>query len=156
MPPKNRPRPPQRFVYVIGPTSGLQKIGLATDPQARLAALKTASPFPLALHAAVAVPFGEAHAVEARAHTALASSRGAGEWFNVTPAEAIAAVKVAARQEGLGAPLAGERSDIVALPLFAYAPSPASSLPSGGKAEPGRAWQRVYRRVVQRLSDAPG
>lgn len=87
-----RPRPLARFIYVIGPQQGLQKVGLATDPQARLAALQTASPFDLITHAAVAVPFREAHAVERHAHRLLARSRVRNEWFETTPAEAVAAV----------------------------------------------------------------
>ncbi len=49
----NRPRRPlplTRFIYVIGPAIGLQKVGLATDPKARLATLQTACPFDLFLH----------------------------------------------------------------------------------------------------------
>jgi hypothetical protein len=58
-------RPPRllpvvRYVYVIGPARGLQKIGMAINPQARLAALQTASPVDLLIHAAMAVPFGAA------------------------------------------------------------------------------------------------
>ena len=34
---KPRTPPPHRYVYVIGPAVGLQKIGLATDPRSRLA-----------------------------------------------------------------------------------------------------------------------
>ena len=63
------PRPLARFVYVIGPEQGLQKIGLATDPHARLATLRTASPFELHVHAAIPVPFRQAHAVEQRAQS---------------------------------------------------------------------------------------
>ena len=55
---KRQPRLPPivRYVYVIGPTRGLQKIGMATDPRSRLAALQTASPVDLLIHAANAVP----------------------------------------------------------------------------------------------------
>ena len=41
------PHPPHRHVYVIGPLIGLQKVGLAMDPKARLATLQTACPFDL-------------------------------------------------------------------------------------------------------------
>ena len=153
MPPKTRPKPPQRYVYVRGPASGLQKIGLATDPHARLAALKTASPFPLVLHLAVPVAFGQAHAVEARAHLALASRRASGEWFNVQPAEAVAAVRAAAGQEGLRAPSAGARSDAGALPLFAYVPPRRPAAVGNGERRP--AWRRAYQKVMGRLADGP-
>ena len=90
-----RQAPQHRHVYVIGPPVGLQKVGLATDPKQRLATLQTACPFDLFLHLAVAVPFAEAHAIERRAHRLLARSCVRNEWFEVSPAEAIAAVKSA-------------------------------------------------------------
>ncbi len=119
--PGRSPPPPWRYVYVIGPVAGLQKVGLATDPRSRLAALQTAVPFNLVLHAAVRVPFGDAHAVERRAHRLLADVCARNEWFHATPAEAIAAVQDAANPPKPVPPewrpanvLAG------ALPLFAY------------------------------------
>lgn len=91
-----RPQPLSRFVYVIGPQQGLQKVGLATDPQTRLAALQTASPFDLHIHVAVQVPFSEAHTIERQARRLLARSRVRSEWFQTSPGEAIAAVHSAA------------------------------------------------------------
>ena len=90
-----RPPPPHRHIYVIGPPVGLQKVGIATDPKQRLATLQTAVPFDLHLHLAVAVPFHEAHAIERPAHRLLARSCVRNEWFETTPAEAIAAVQSA-------------------------------------------------------------
>lgn len=55
-------------MYVIGPAQGLQKVGIATDPQLRLAALQTGNPVELSVRVAVPVPFGEAHAIERHAH----------------------------------------------------------------------------------------
>ncbi len=89
------PSPPNRYVYVIGPPVGLQKVGIATDPKQRLATLQTACPFDLFLHLAVAVPFGEAHAIERAAHRLLARSCVRNEWFEATAAEAIQAVQTA-------------------------------------------------------------
>ena len=91
-----RPAPLTRFIYVIGPEQGLQKVGLATDPRSRLATLQTASPFDLLLHASVAVPFGHAHAIERQAHRLLVRSCVRNEWFETTPGDAIAAVHAAA------------------------------------------------------------
>ena len=97
-----RPPPANRYVYVIGPPVGLQKVGIATDPKQRLATLQTACPFDLFLHLAVAVPFGEAHAIERRAHRLLARSCVRNEWFETTRDEAIKAVQTAAaRTTGL-------------------------------------------------------
>ena len=90
-----RTPPANRFVYVIGPPVGLQKVGIATDPKQRLATLQTACPFDLFLHLAVAVPFGEAHAIERAAHRLLARSCVRNEWFEATAAEAIQAVQAA-------------------------------------------------------------
>ena len=88
--------PTNRYVYVIGPPVGLQKVGIATDPRQRLATLQTACPFDLFLHLAVAVPFGEAHAIERRAHRLLARFCVRNEWFEATREEAICAVQTAA------------------------------------------------------------
>ena len=92
----SRPTPSHRFVYVIGPPVGLQKVGIATDPKQRLATLQTACPFDLFLHLAFAVPFGDAHAIERRAHRILARSCVRNEWFETTAKEAIDAVQTAA------------------------------------------------------------
>ena len=91
----SRTSPANRHVYVIGPPVGLQKVGIATDPKQRLATLQTACPFDLFLHLAVAVPFGEAHAIERQAHRLLARSCVRNEWFETTAKEAIAAVRKA-------------------------------------------------------------
>ena len=87
-----------RYIYVIGPAHGMQKVGLATDPRTRLSALQTACPFELVLHACVAVPFAEARAVESRAHNLLAATRARNEWFETTPAEAVTAIHAAVAQ----------------------------------------------------------
>ncbi len=79
-----------------GPRRGCKRSALATDPRVRLATLQTAVPFNLVLHAAVRVPFAQAHAVERRAHKLLADVCARNEWFHATPAEAIAAVEEAA------------------------------------------------------------
>ena len=101
-----RPSPPHRYVYVIGPNQGLQKVGIATDPKQRLATLQTAVPFDLHLHLAAAVPFHEAHAIERRAHRLLARSCVRNEWFEATPAEAIAAVQSATAPRETAKPVA--------------------------------------------------
>ena len=124
-----RAKPPTRYVYVIGPAAGLQKVGLATDPRSRLAALQTACPFDLHLHVAVAVPFGEAHAIERRAHRALARACVRNEWFSVTPAEAVAAVQEAADPPEKAPTLPDEwqpraTPDLDVLPLFGFKRQP--------------------------------
>jgi hypothetical protein len=113
-----KPQPLNRYIYVIGPQQGLQKVGLATDPQTRLAALQTASPFNLQIHVAVQVPFAEAHTIERRAHRLLARSRIRSEWFQTSPGEAIAAVHAAAAPAREG--LRQERREVLPLPLFDF------------------------------------
>jgi len=68
---RSRPPPLISYVYVIGPIEGLQKVGMATDPRSRLAALQTARPVELLVHAAIAVPFGMAPDVERQASVRL-------------------------------------------------------------------------------------
>ena len=106
--------PPCRYIYVIGPETGLQKVGIATDPRTRLAALQTASPVRLVLHASIPVPFGAAHDVERRAHDRLREARASGEWFDVAAAAAIEAVR------GASSSLPSMPAEFGALPLFAF------------------------------------
>lgn len=88
-------KPTVRYVYVIGPETGLQKVGLATNPRARLAHLQTGNPLDLILHASVPVPFDEGLLVEQRAHRLLVRSCIRNEWFETTPEDAAAAVHAA-------------------------------------------------------------
>lgn len=90
-----------RHIYVIASEAGPVKIGIATDVQSRLSALKTASPWPLSLAAAVEVESGSAELLERSSHEALASFRMAGEWFSCSASEAIEAVRNAADSLGL-------------------------------------------------------
>jgi hypothetical protein len=115
---RDRARPLTRFIYVIGPQQGLQKVGLGTDPQLRLAALQTGSPFDLQIHVGVQVPFAEAHTIERRAHRLLARSRVPREWFQTSPCEAIGAVHLAAAPAM--ARTGQQRPEVVTLPLFNF------------------------------------
>ncbi len=151
----SRTPPPVRYVYVIGPAAGLQKVGLATDPRSRLAALQTACPFDLHLHVAVSVPFGEAHAIERRAHRALAKACVRNEWFSVTPAEAVAAVREAANPpDEVAAPLPEEwrprpAPDLDVLPLFGFRRQAGVAV-AVCQATPRRALLDVCRAVIGR------
>lgn len=92
---------PIEFVYVIAGEHGLVKVGITTNMQARLATLRTASPFRLKPHYALAVA-GNAAAIEYEAHRRLASYRQQGEWFDCTPATAEAIVNEVATEFGIG------------------------------------------------------
>ena len=120
-----------RYIYVIGPAHGAQKVGLATDPRTRLSALQTACPFELVLHACVAVPFAEARSVEGRAHQLLAATRARNQWFEATPAEAVAAIHAAVAQIPLQ-PIGIQASSSAAWrisPLHHSRPEPTPILP---------------------------
>ena len=84
------------FVYAIGSEDGPQKIGRSANPTARLRGLQTSSPHRLKLHATINIPATDAVAVERRAHATLSLRRLSGEWFGVTPDQAVTAVKEAA------------------------------------------------------------
>ncbi len=90
------------FVYVIKGAHNLVKIGVSTNPSARLATLRTSSPFPLHL-AFVGVTPGTGYDIEAAAHGMLDPHRCNGEWFDISPELAISAVMGAAGK--IGAPL---------------------------------------------------
>jgi len=91
-----------RHVYVIASDPGPVKIGIATDVESRFSALKTSSPFPMKLVAAITVPKGAAPRIERLAHEYLAEHRMTGEWFNLDPDQAVDAVIRAADAVGEG------------------------------------------------------
>jgi len=72
----------QEYVYVIHATGTNRiKLGYTTNPQGRLAALQTASPFPLQMLAC----WPGSRARENRLHRYMAQFRQVGEWFEVQP-----------------------------------------------------------------------
>ncbi len=72
----------QEYVYVIHATGTNRiKLGYTTNPQGRLAALQTASPFPLQMLAC----WPGSRAREKRLHRYMAQFRQVGEWFEVPP-----------------------------------------------------------------------
>lgn len=92
-------------VYIIrlhgisGRPLKLVKIGLANDVEHRLAQICTATPF--SADAAHTFRFASrtlAQRVERETHAILAKRRLNGEWFRVTPAEAVRAVEQAVRR----------------------------------------------------------
>lgn len=63
------------FVYVIKGDQGFRKIGISSNPNACLAQLRRASPFPLQFEF-VAMVSGNAAAIEKTAHEMLANHNG--------------------------------------------------------------------------------
>lgn len=92
------PAPPRErrlaMVYVVGAVGHPIKIGVAVDPESRLAKLQTGSPARLVLHYAVSVL--DAFGVERASHATLSAHRLEGEWFDVSPEVAIEVVQRAA------------------------------------------------------------
>ena len=90
--PAKAPEPAQ--VYVISAPSHPVKIGIAKDPEKRLAALQTGFPHRLLIHFTASVSNGRS--VERACHMTLSANRLEGEWFDVTPDRAIEVVRLAA------------------------------------------------------------
>ncbi len=87
------------FLYVVRGDHNLTKIGVTTNPRARLAQLKTASAFPVDF-AFLGVTPGPGYDIEKEAHRLLDNRRVNGEWFDVSPEVAIGAVMSAAGKLG--------------------------------------------------------
>lgn len=84
------------LIEVVG--QSLVKVGVASDPQARLKAISTSSPGPVEIVATVSCPSrDDALAAERELHEVMAEGRANGEWFDVSelPLPAIDALGVA-------------------------------------------------------------
>ena len=74
-------------IYVIEAKAvGLSKVGLTTNLDKRLLALRETIPLPLDLTLAVEVP-ADVFQVERRIHAELAAKRATGEWFRLNPSD---------------------------------------------------------------------
>jgi hypothetical protein len=93
------------FIYVACDKETRQpvKIGISSNPNSRLAQLRTASSSPLSF-AYIGALNSSGYAIERAAHQMLARYRMNGEWFNCAPEIAVAAISVASSQ--LGEPIA--------------------------------------------------
>jgi hypothetical protein len=100
-PKQNKPGEPMTgsFVYVIRGDHNMVKVGVTTNPSARLASLRTASAFPIDF-SYIAVTPSTGFDIEAGAHEMLKSHRCNGEWFDVPPEMAVAAIAGAALKLG--------------------------------------------------------
>ena len=87
------------FVYVVRGDHNLAKIGVTTNPRARLAQLRTGSAFPIDYAFIGATP-GSGYDIEQAAHSLLSHRRTNGEWFDVQPEVAISALMAAAGKLG--------------------------------------------------------
>jgi Meiotically up-regulated gene 113 len=92
--------PDHSFVYVIKGVNGLCKIGISSNPNARIAQLRSTLSFAMDF-AWIGAPKGDTVAIEREAHAMLAKYRKPGsEWFAVAPDAAVGAVHAAAFRLG--------------------------------------------------------
>jgi hypothetical protein len=80
------------FVYVVRGDHNMVKVGVTTNPRARLASLRTGSAFPIDYAYLAVTPGDSGAAIEAAAHKLLDKHRCNGEWFDVQPEMAVAAI----------------------------------------------------------------
>jgi hypothetical protein len=84
------------YIYIIGNRDSLQKIGYAINPAKRLKQLQTGNPEELFLHHKIEVPDDRARLIEQHIHREINYKRTKGEWFKLSPKEAIALLNFAA------------------------------------------------------------
>lgn len=94
-----RPRSPS-CIYVIQDGNGRVKIGISADPIARRDNLQTASASRLKLVYVAAAKSDDAFAVERASHRLLSQYRHEGEWFDISPDVAVAAISAASYRVG--------------------------------------------------------
>lgn len=85
-------RKPSGFVYVVSATNGYVKIGAAGDPFSRFTTHQCSSPLVLVLSYVCKCDVPPVD-IEEAAHELLAEHRRHREWFEVSPARAIAALR---------------------------------------------------------------
>ncbi len=89
------------FVYAIRCGDWI-KIGVASNIESRMGAMRTNCPYPLALVGSRRFPNASAALrVEKLLHQELAGQRHMGEWFRTGPIDPVAAIGEAYRREGL-------------------------------------------------------
>lgn len=77
------------YLYVIGNDTNKQKIGFSKDVEKRLKSLQTGNPDVLKIHYKIECPSEKTRKLENKIHTELSYKRLKGEWFSMTPDEAI-------------------------------------------------------------------
>lgn len=93
-------RPDKCYVYVVHETGHAEvcKIGVALNAARRFSHLQVGTWRDLTLAHSFLLPNEEAaHRVETAVHAALAKHHKRGEWFAVTPEDAVVAIQVAAK-----------------------------------------------------------
>lgn len=87
-------------IYLVRASNGMVKIGMTSNPRARLAGLQTGSPLQLSIVHRRSVPTPRARTAEKRIHHTLRAHRAHGEWFSCPIPKAIAEIdRTALREE---------------------------------------------------------
>lgn len=96
---RSSPKVEGSFVYVVKGDHNMVKIGVTTNPAARMAQLRTASAFPISFVFIGCTP-SDGYAIEREAHRMLDPYRVNREWFDVPAETAMCAVTGAASRLG--------------------------------------------------------
>jgi len=85
----------QQFIYVIceDAATSTVKIGFSANPDRRLKQLQTAQSNPLILFHKEEVPAASVRALERVIHKELSYRKARGEWFSISPEDAVATIK---------------------------------------------------------------
>lgn len=83
----------EKHIYIVSAAERYRKIGITSAVRTRVAALRTGCPFPIKLSHSCKVAEHLALAAERLAHGQLKDRRLAGEWFDCSLEQAIAAVE---------------------------------------------------------------
>ena len=76
-----------RYLYIIAGNTAPSKVGIANNPEHRLKALQTGNPTLLKIH--LIIPCDNVRALERILHKKLGRYRLKGEWFDLSPEQAI-------------------------------------------------------------------
>jgi hypothetical protein len=92
----------QQYIYVICERADakLVKIGFSKAPERRVGQLQTGHPAPLVLYHKEAVNNDLVRALEKVIHRTLAHKRKGGEWFALTPEDAVFEIQHALMKHG--------------------------------------------------------
>lgn len=83
------------YIYAIG-TGNRQKIGFSSNVEQRLCTLQTGNSECLKIHHKVEVPDDQVREIEKTIHSEYRYLRVKGEWFNMSPQQAILCIEHAA------------------------------------------------------------
>ena len=78
------------FLYCIADNNGSVKFGFSKDPNRRVRSLQTGSADELVLLETISVPEDSVRQYERLLHSEFAHLRSRGEWFRITPEDAVA------------------------------------------------------------------